>query len=124
MVLSDFGLSKVMTETSGKAGTRTMLAGTLGFQSPEQLQASSIGVECDVYAIGAVMVVMFGEKPLWPSLTPFQIMHKVTIEKEMPSVAGIEPKIGEVCSKCFLTIERRPTIQVVLHGIVKIMESM
>ena len=101
MVLSDFGLSKVMTETAGKAGTRTMLAGTPGFQSPEQLQASSIGIECDVYAIGAVMTVMLGEKPLWPSLTPFQIMHKVTIEKEMSSVAGIEPKIGKYAQSVF-----------------------
>ena len=58
MVLTDFGLSKVMT---GKAGTRTMLARTPGFQSLEQLQASSIGVECDVYVLGAVMVVTFGE---------------------------------------------------------------
>ena len=79
-----------MTETAGKAGTRTMLTGTPGFQSPEQLQVSSIGIECDVYAIGAVMVVMFTEKPLWPSLTPFQIMHKVTIEKEKPSVDAVE----------------------------------
>ena len=122
MVLSDFGLSKVMTETA-KAGTRTMLAGTPGFQSPEQLQASSIGIECDVYAIGAVMVVTFTEKPLWPSLNPFQIIHKVTVEKETPNVAGVEPKIGEVCSKCFLTIERRPPIQVILRDLVKIMES-
>ena len=73
---TSFWLSKVMTETVAKAGTRTMLAGTPGFQPPEQLQASALGIECDVYAVGAVLVVMFSEQPLWPSLTPFQIMER------------------------------------------------
>ena len=112
-----------MTETIAKAGTRTMLAGTPGFQPPEQLQASSIGIECDVYAVGAVLAVMFTEQPLWPSLTPFQIMHKVTIEKERPSVVGLDPSIGKVCTKCFHTIEERPLIKVILHDLILIMKS-
>ena len=54
-----------------------MVAGTLGFHPREQLQASSIGIECDVYAVGTVMVVMFSERQVWPTLTPFQIINKV-----------------------------------------------
>ena len=110
-----------MTETVAKAGTRTMLAGTPGFQPPEQLQASALGIECDVYA---VLVVMFSEQPLRPSLTPFQIMHKVTIQKERPSVLGLEPNIRQVCTKCFQTIETRPSMKVVLHDLLEIVKSM
>lgn len=112
-----------MTETIAKAGTRTMLAGTPGFQPPEQLQASSIGIECDVYAVGAVLVVLFNELPLWPSLTPFQIMHKVTIERETPSIIGLDPSVGGVCAKCFHTIETRPPIQEILRNLIDIMKS-
>lgn len=85
---------------------------------------SALGIECDVYAVGAVLVVMFSEQPLWPSLTPFQIMHKVTIQKERPSVLGLEPNIGQVCTKCFQTIETRPSMKVVLHDLLEIVKSM
>ena len=57
-----------------------MMAGTPGFQPPEQLKAEKIGPACDVFAFGCVMIVLFGERVLWPGLTPFQIMHKLTGE--------------------------------------------
>lgn len=47
VTLTDFGLSKVLTDTA-QMGTRTMLAGSPGFQSPEQLKASGVGIFCDV----------------------------------------------------------------------------
>lgn len=40
-------------------GTKTMLAGTPGFQSPEQLKAESVGIPSNVYA--------FGGTPEWAS---------------------------------------------------------
>ena len=60
-------------------GTRTMLAGTPGFQSPEQLRNESVGLPSDVYALGAVLLVLFGESPVWPTLAPYQIMYKVAV---------------------------------------------
>ena len=51
-----------------------MLAGTPGFQAPEQLSGAHIGVQCDVYVFGAVMVVLFSERPVWPNLSPYQII--------------------------------------------------
>jgi len=41
-----------------------MLAGTPGFQSPEQLKAESIGPPSDIYAFSGVLSVLFGEQPL------------------------------------------------------------
>ena len=54
--LTDFGLAKLMSNTS-QAGTRTMLAGSPGYQSPEQLKVEKIGIHCDIYAVGGVILV-------------------------------------------------------------------
>ena len=54
-----------------------MKAGTPGFQAPEKLRAEHIGVHRDVYAVGAVLVELFGEVVLWSVLDPYQIMCKV-----------------------------------------------
>ena len=62
----NFGLTNTNTSS---VGTKTMLAGSPGYQSPDQLRAESIGVECDVYAFGGVT-----ESALWPGLSYFQIM--------------------------------------------------
>ena len=48
--LGDFGLSQVMSATN-VIGTKTMLAGSPGFQPPEQLQNKSVGLPSDVYAL-------------------------------------------------------------------------
>lgn len=53
--LTDFGLAKAMSAV----GTRTMLAGSPGYQAPEQLRAESLGPHCDIYAFGCVMIVLF-----------------------------------------------------------------
>ena len=53
------------------------------------------------------MVVTFTEKPLWPSLTPFQIMHKVTVEKKL--LESSQRILGKYASKlCFQTNDKRP----------------
>ena len=52
-----------MTNTMTVA-TRTMLAGTPGFQSQEQLKAESVGIPSDVNVFGGVLAVLFGEQPL------------------------------------------------------------
>ena len=56
-----------------------MLAGSPGYQAPQQLQDKGL-----IYALGAVLLVLFGERQVWTSLSPFQIMYKVTIEQKMP----------------------------------------
>ena len=76
-VLTDFGLARFMSHTSA-LGTRTMLAGSPGYQSHEQLHTESIGPPSDVYALGGVCLVTLAEKPLWPGFSMYQIFQKVT----------------------------------------------
>ena len=93
-----------------------MMAGTPDFQSPEQLRAVNIGLPTDVYAFGCVLIVLFTEKTLWPGLTSFQIMLKVTVEEEKPSTLGIgNEAIKELCISCMEI--KRPCINSVLQSL-------
>ena len=111
-ILTDFGLARLMSQTTS-IGTKTMLAGSPGYQSPEQLRSESLGVPSDVYAFGGVMVVVLKESPLWPGLNFFQIMNKVT-SGETPNTDGIADTIVIVCKQCFCDINLRPNITNIL----------
>ena len=117
--LTDFGLSRVMSGTVIMS-TRTMMAGTPGFQSREQLCAQNVGLPSDIYALGCLMTVLFSGQPLWPGLTPYQIMVKVTVENEKPSTHGVPAHIKATCAKCMLDDTDRPTAAAVLQLLLKI----
>ncbi len=97
--LADFGLAKVLSGTY-QMGSRTITAGTPGFQAPEQLRAEKLDELCDVYAVGAVAVELFSERTVWPSLTQFQIMCKVCVEKQLPDMDDLPPGIKAMCECC------------------------
>ena len=111
--LADFGLCRVMSTTS-VVGTKTMLAGSPGFQSPEQLRNENLGLPTDVYALGAVLYVLFGETQVWPGLSPYQIMYKVAVNREKPDTAHLVPPVRAVCEACFEEMSSRPPINQVL----------
>lgn len=114
--LGDFGLSQIMSGTN-VIGTRTMLAGSPGFQSPEQLKNDSIGLPTDVYALGAVLLVLYGETPVWPNLAVYQIMYKVAVDKTKPTTAHLPPIVKDICNECFNDLPLRPTANIVLKMI-------
>ena len=72
-------------------------------------------VSNDVYAIGAVLLVMFGETQVWPELTPFQIMYRVTVHKEKPETAHLPLYMQKFCQSCFEEISLRPPSNVMLQ---------
>ena len=121
-VLTDFGLARIMSQTTS-IGTRTMMAGSPGFQPPEQLRSESIGPHCDVYAFGGVMVITMTEKVLWPGLNAFQIMQKVTVENQKPSTDGVAGDIKAVCNVCFCDVKERPMITVVLKLLLRVISG-
>ena len=55
--LTDFGLSQAVSSTT-LIGTKTMMAGSPGFQAPELLHVESLGPHCEVYAFGCVLIVL------------------------------------------------------------------
>lgn len=97
-----------------------MLAGSPGYQPPEQLKADHIGIHCDVYAIGAVFFVLFSETQLWPRLNPYQIMFKVTVEDAIPDVTLLSnDKLATLCKDCFNHFDKRPCIMDVTKELTK-----
>lgn len=117
-ILTDFGLARLMSQTSS-VGTKTMMAGSPGYQSPEQLRSESQGPPSDVYAFSSLMVVLFKQAPLWPGLNFFQIMHKVT-NNEYPSTDGTPESIAVLCKKCFCNVTARLKITEVLKELQEI----
>ena len=83
-------------------GSKTMMAGTPGYQAPEQLRAESVGIHSDVYAFGCVIITLYQEKLLWPGLNQYQILCKVTVEKEKPDMKDLSAEILNIVSKCVL----------------------
>ena len=114
--LADFGLCRVMS-TTNVVGTKTMLAGSPGFQSPEQLRNENLGLPTDVYALGAVLYVLFGETQVWPGLSPYQIMYKVAVNQEKPDTACLVPQVRAICEACFEELSSRPPINQVLRDV-------
>lgn len=115
--LTDFGLSRLINNTA-VMGTRTMMAGTPGFQSPEQLKVHNVGPLTDVYAFGCIVIVIYSRKPLWPGLTPYQIVVKVTVEEEKPDTRDLPPSIKSVCDLC--VANSRPSIIAILQSLLKL----
>ena len=118
MFLGDLGLSQVIAHTNIMG---TMLAGSPGFQSPEQLRnESDIGLPSDICAYGAVLIVLFGESPVWPGLLPYQITYKVAVDKENPNIGHLPESIQNICHKCFSDISLRPKANMILMDILKL----
>lgn len=121
VTLTDFGLAMLMNQTSS-IGTKTMLAGSPGYQSPEQLRAECIGPASDVYAFGAVVFVTFTEGPLWPGLGHYQIMVKVTANQK-PNIEGLPSSLQDICRRCFSEHKSRPSINCVLNNIQQVIND-
>ena len=97
-------------------GTKTMLAGSPGFQSPEQLRSEGLGLPTDVYALGAVLLVLFRETPVWPGLSPYQIMFKVAVSNEKPNTHLLPPPVKVICQACFEAVASRPPVKELLKA--------
>lgn len=113
--LTDFGLARAMSGST-VIGTRTMMAGSPVFQAPEQLRAESLGPHCDIYAFGCVMVVIFQERVLWLGLNPYQILCKVSINKELPDMSDLTGDMRSTCESCLLPVESRPKVEYILRA--------
>ena len=92
-----------------------MLAGTPGFQPPEQLMAEVLDERADVYAYGVLLIELFGEKVVWEGLIPFQIIAKVGLQQNPPDFGHIQASIQSICRGCLQKKERRISMSSVLQ---------
>jgi hypothetical protein len=85
VVVSDFGLAKIMGTDAGLTRSGAAL-GTPSYMSPEQASGKSDehGTGTDVYSIGAVLFALLAGKPPFQGETPLQTMLQVIHRPAQP----------------------------------------
>ena len=108
--VTDFGLAKVLQSDSGLTLSGTVI-GSPSYMSPEQAQGRSgdVGVQSDVYALGAILYALLIGRPPFEGDTTAEILRKVEdVEPERPR--SVNPRLPRdletICLKC---LDKAPT---------------
>jgi serine/threonine-protein kinase len=103
-VVSDFGISRAMTEAGGGRLTQTGVAmGTMAYMSPEQASgAAELDCRSDLYSLGCVLFEMLAGEVPYEGPTPQAVLAKKLVEP-LPSLeslgASAPPTVGGVLTK-------------------------
>lgn len=87
VLLADFGLAKVLKETTDADSTLTSLGTVIGtpeYLSPEQATGSQIDPRTDIYSLGVILYQMLGGRVPFTGATPVAIAIKHTMEEPPP----------------------------------------
>lgn len=117
--LADFGLGKMMNSLA--AGRTTMQAGTPAFQPPEQLKAEVCGIESDIYALGCIIVEVFGGTAVWENLPPHTIILKVA-GGSFPSVAHLQKEVKKITDLCLVPLRARANASTILKELITLLQ--
>ncbi|GAB4572571.1 MAG: hypothetical protein Kow0077_12330 [Anaerolineae bacterium] len=99
--LSDFGLAKLLNESSADLSlTRTGgYLGTARYMAPEQIEdPSRVDERADIYALGILLFEMLSGSTPYDSDTPQNLMYK-HIHHPIPSLRQIAPTMPEVLDR-------------------------
>lgn len=102
--LTDFGLAKLIEETSDLTHTSAVL-GTPAYMAPEQAagRAEDITVAADIYSLGAVLYELLTGQPPHQARTPLETIRQI-VETEIAPVQRVNPAIAAdlatICHKC------------------------
>ena len=108
------------TLATAKTNSSSSSIGTPGFQPIEQLKAGEINEAVDIYAVGCVLVELFGEKKIWEGLSAIQIMVKVVVEGKVPDLFDLPPPVMSICSSCLRSKENRVTASFLLYALLSL----
>lgn len=102
--LTDFGLAKLIEETSDLTRTSSVL-GTPAYMAPEQAagRTEAVTVAADVYSLGAVLYELLTGQPPHQARTPLETLRQV-VEQEVAPVPrlnpDVSPDLATICEKC------------------------
>ncbi len=107
--LADFGLAKLLAETTGLTASGDVL-GTPSYMSPEQAHGTKdLDYATDVYALGAILYQLLAGRPPFVGQSPMDTLFQVVDRQPVPP-SRIHPKLPRdletICLKC-LEKERR-----------------
>ena len=89
--LSDFGIAKLLDETTGLTQSGTAM-GTPAYMAPEQWQGGKIDALSDVYSLGVMLYEMVNGQVPFQGDTPFRVMYQHLYERP-PSVRSLRPDL-------------------------------
>ncbi|HEY4386354.1 MAG TPA: serine/threonine-protein kinase, partial [Ktedonobacteraceae bacterium] len=115
LLLADFGLAKVLRDTSDETGRKQTeltsvgtIIGTPEYLSPEQGTGKELDYRTDVYSLGVVLYQMLTGKVPFTGATPVAIALKHALEAP-PSLRAINPDILPVVEEIVLkTLAKAP----------------
>lgn len=104
----DFGLAKLVHPESTieltQASTETgVLAGTLPFMSPEQLQGEVLDARTDIYSFGAVLYEMCTGQRTFRETQPVKLVDSILHKPPQPPTQlqpDLSPRLEEMILKC------------------------
>jgi hypothetical protein len=95
VLLTDFGIAKVMQDTGGTQLTGTgSILGTPEYMSPEQAEGVSVDHRSDLYSLGVVLYELLTGQPPYQAKTPLAVvlMH---VKEPLPLPHTINPNVVE-----------------------------
>ena len=118
MYLADVGVAQVLTKgtvSTTRTNSSSSTIGTPGFKRIEQLKAGEIEERIDIYAVGCVLVELFGEK-IWEGLSAIQIMVKVAVEEQVPTYDHLPESVWPLCKMCLQPREKGACASMLLYN--------
>lgn len=95
VLLSDFGLAKMITETNETRLTKTgMVVGTPDYMSPEQATDEPIDGSSDIYSLGVVLYELLTGQLPFDGTTPMSVVIK-HVREPVPPPRQVNPTIPE-----------------------------
>lgn len=101
VVLLDFGVAKLLEDSSPRlTGSRAMI-GTPSCMAPEQIRCEAVSAQTDVYALGSLTYHMLtGQQPFWnENLIVTLYLHLNTPAPPPSSAGGVAPVFDEVVTR-------------------------
>ncbi|MFJ8112703.1 protein kinase [Streptomyces sp. NPDC096132] len=108
----DFGIAKVVAETTTRLTATGMTVGTPAYLSPEQLTGQPVDGRSDQYSTGCLLYELLSGRPPFVGDSPFAVMHQ-HISQEPVAPSRLRPQIPAAVDELVLRTlakdrERRP----------------
>ena len=94
LVLADFGIARIMEDTSSGAGLTStgMIIGTPEYMAPEMVNGEQVDYRADIYELGVVLFQMLSGSVPFKGNTPIVVITK-HMREALPSLHQLNPDV-------------------------------